>query len=180
MTLKLLFYIAVLFIAIFGYRNYTVGSNQLQVGDDAPNFTLNDAKGQTYHLSDYLGKYLILYFYPKDNTPGCTKEACHFRDDFTQLEKLNTKIVGVSLDGRESHSGFSKQYHLPFPLLTDINGNVADSYNALTNFYVIKITKRRTFLINPAGKIAKIYTGIDVSNHSQQIIDDIKLIEYKQ
>lgn len=180
MTIKLLFYIAVLFIAIFGYLNFAIASTQLKIGDNAPNFSLNDAQGQLHHLSDYLGKYLIFYFYPKDNTPGCTKEACHFRDDFINIEKLDTKIVGISLDGSESHLAFSRQYHLPFPLLTDINGEVADSYNALYDFYVIKIAKRRTFLINPEGKIAKIYAGIDISSHSQQIIDDLKVIQYKQ
>jgi peroxiredoxin Q/BCP len=180
MTLKLLFYFAVLLLATFGYRNYAVASNNLQIGDDAPSFTLNDAQGQTHYLSDYAGKYLVLYFYPKDDTPSCTKEACHFRDDFMQLEKLGAKIVGVSLDSNESHSNFSKKHHLPFPLLTDTNGKVADSYNALTNFYVIKIAKRRTFLINPAGKITKIYTSIDTSNHSQKIIDDLKIIQNKQ
>lgn len=180
MTLKLLFYFAVLLIAIFGYRNYAAAPNQLQIGDDAPSFTLNDAQGQTHYLSDYLGKYLVLYFYPKDDTPGCTKEACHFRDDFTRLEQLDTKILGISLDSSESHSAFSKKYRLPFPLLTDTNGQVADSYNALQNLLVAKIAKRRTFLINPAGKIAKIYTNIDTSKHSQQIIDDVKILQGKQ
>jgi peroxiredoxin Q/BCP len=179
MTLKLLFYIAVLLIAFIGYRNSTTASIPLKIGDDAPNFALNDAQGQTHYLSEYLGKYLIIYFYPKDNTPDCTKEACRFRDDFSQIEKLNAKIVGISLDDSESHSAFSKQYHLPFPLLTDINGGVSDNYNALYNFYIIKIAKRRTFLINTEGKIAKIYADIDVSNHSQQVIIDLKLIQNK-
>ncbi len=177
MMLKLIFYTALLFLAFFGYRSYAAVFNGLKIGDDAPSFTLNDAQGQTHYLSDYAGKYLVLYFYPKDDTPGCTKEACHFRDDMTQLEKLGAKVVGISVDSSKSHEDFAKKYHLPFPLLADTNGSVADSYHALTNFYVIKIAKRYTFLIDPAGKIAKIYTSVDTSNHSQQIIEDLKVTQ---
>lgn len=177
MTLKLLFYSTVLFLAFFGYRSYAAGNQTLQIGEDAPSFTLNDAQGQTHYLSDYAGKYLVLYFYPKDDTPGCTKEACHFRDDMVQLERLGAKVVGISVDNNTSHADFAKKYHLPFPLLSDTNGSVADSYHALTNLYVVKIAKRYTFLISPAGKIAKIYKDVDTSKHSQQIIDDLKVIQ---
>ena len=179
MTLKLFLYIAVLFVAFFGYRSYANSATPLQIGDDAPGFTLNDAQGQTHYLTDYAGKYLVLYFYPKDDTPGCTKEACHFRDDMAQLTKLDANIVGISVDSGKSHADFAKKYHLPFPLLADTDGEVAESYHALTNFYVMKIAKRYTFLINPTGKIVKIYTSVDTSNHSQQIIDDLKLIQHK-
>jgi peroxiredoxin Q/BCP len=176
MTLKLLFYTVILLIAILGYRSYTYASGNLVIGGDAPNFTLNDIKGNTLSLSDYRGKYLVLYFYPKNDTPGCTKEACHFRDDMVQLEKLGAKIVGVSVDSSESNGKFAEKYNLPFTLLADTDGKVADSYNALTNLFVIKIAKRHTFLIDPDGKIKKIYTNVNVSNHSQQIIDDMKAI----
>ncbi len=179
MILKLFFYVAALLLAIFAYRNYTNATIHLKMGDDAPSFTLNDAQGQTHYLSDYMGKYLVLYFYPKDDTPACTKEACHFRDDMAQLEKLGAKVVGVSVDNATSHDEFSKKYNLPFPLLADTRGKVADSYGALTNLYVVKIAKRYTFLISPAGTIAKIYTSVDASNHSQQIIDDLKSIQKK-
>lgn len=179
MTLKLFFYIAVLVMALFGYRSYAAASNNLQTGDDAPAFTLNDGQGQTHYLSDYAGNYLVLYFYPKDDTPGCIKEACHFRDDMTQLEKLGAKVVGISVDNSASHANFAKKYHLPFPLLSDTNGAVAASYGALTNFFIIKVAKRYTFLISPTGKITKIYKSVDTSNHSQQIISDLKLIQSK-
>jgi len=175
--LKLIFYSAVMLLAFFGYRSYASADNGLKIGDEAPSFTLNDAKGQTHYLSDYAGKYLVLYFYPKDDTPGCTKEACHFRDDMAQLETLGAKVVGVSVDNSSSHDDFAKKYHLPFPLLSDSNGHIAASYHALTNFYVLKIAKRHTFLISPAGKIAKIYRNVDASNHSKQIIDDLKAIQ---
>lgn len=179
MTLKLIFYIAVLFLAFFGYRSYANALDPLQIGDDAPDFTLNDGQGQTHYLSDYAGKYLVLYFYPKDDTPGCTKEACNFRDDMAQLTKLDASIVGISVDSGKSHANFAKKYSLPFPLLADTDGKVAGSYHALTNFYVMKIAKRYTFLINPSGKIVKLYKSVDTSNHSQQIIDDLKLIQSK-
>jgi peroxiredoxin Q/BCP len=177
MILKLIFYSAVFILAIFGYRSYSISSDQLLTGDDAPSFTLNDAQGETHYLSKYAGKYLVLYFYPKDDTPECTKEACYFRDDLEQFKKLGANIVGISIDSAASHADFAKKYHLPFPLLADTDGKVAESYHALTNFYVVKIAKRYTFLINPAGKIAKVYTNVDTSKHSQQIVEDLKLIQ---
>ncbi len=180
MLLKLFFYTAVLLIAILGYRSFAHASNSLTIGADAPDFTLNDAKGNKHSLSDYRGKYLVLYFYPKNDTPGCTKEACHFRDDMVQLEKLGAKIIGVSVDSSESHGKFAEKYKLPFTLLADTDGKVADSYHALTNLFIVKIAKRHTFLIDADGKIKKIYTNVNVSNHSQQIIDDLKAIQTRQ
>ncbi len=177
MLLKLFLYCFVLMIAILGYRSYAYGSQGLSIGDDAPGFTLNDANGKVHALSDYRGQFLVLYFYPKNDTPGCTKEACHFRDDMTQLENLGAKIVGVSVDDSASHKQFAEKYHLPFPLLADTEGLVAEKYHALTHLFFFKIAKRHTFLINPQGKISKIYTSVNVSNHSQQIIDDLKQLQ---
>jgi len=128
-------------------------------------------------LSDYAGQWVVLYFYPKDDTPGCTKEACSFRDDLHQLENLGAKVVGVSVDDSDSHAKFAQKYHLPFPLLADKNGKVADNYGALTNLGIIKIAKRYTFLVAPDNKIAKVYQSVDTSRHSQQIIDDLKLLK---
>ncbi len=180
MLLKLFFYIIVLLVAILGYRSYAHSSERLNTGDSAPDFALSDAAGKLHRLSDFSGNYLVLYFYPKNDTPGCTKEACHFRDDMTQLEKLGAKVVGVSVDSRESHQQFAEKYHLPFPLLADTDGAIAEKYHALTNLLIFKIAKRHTFLINPQGKISKIYTSVDVSNHSQQIIDDLKQLQKTQ
>ena len=171
--LKILFYVAVLILAFFGYRYYSNASNTLKAGDNAPNFSLDDATGKTHHLSDYAGQYLVLYFYPKDDTPGCTKEACEFRDDLPKLEKLGAKVVGISVDDGRSHADFAKKYHLSFPLLSDTDGKVAKQYNALTNLGFVKIAKRYTFLINPAGKLEKIYLSVNTSKHSQEIIDDL-------
>jgi peroxiredoxin Q/BCP len=149
----------------------------LKIGDDAPTFMLPDSQGNQVSLNDYKGKWAVLYFYPKDDTPGCTKEACQFRDDFKTLETLGAKVIGVSIDDSFSHKKFAEKYNLPFPLLSDASGEVADRYGALNNFLVIKLAKRYTFLINPQGKIAKIYLSVDTSKHSQEIIDDLKKLK---
>jgi peroxiredoxin Q/BCP len=144
------------------------------VGQAAPDFSLQDQNGKTHRLADYAGKWLVLYFYPKDDTPGCTKEACSFRDDLFQLEKLGAKVVGVSVDDTDSHAKFAAKYNLPFPLLADTDAKVAESYGALNNLLVIKIAKRYTFLIDPQSKIAKSYLSVDTSRHSLEIIEDLK------
>jgi peroxiredoxin Q/BCP len=149
-----------------------------KIGDIAPTFELLDQAGQLKKLTDFKGKWVVLYFYPKDDTPGCTKEACSFRDDLKQLEKLDAQVIGISVDQSDSHAKFASKYHLPFPLLADQDAKVAESYGALNNLLVIKIAKRYTFLIDPSGKIAKIYLNVDTSRHSQEIIDD--LIKNKQ
>jgi thioredoxin-dependent peroxiredoxin len=174
MSLKIIFYISVLVLAFLGYRYYNSNhSSPLKVGQDAPTFTLPDANGNSVSLSQYAGQWVVLYFYPKDDTPGCTKEACHFRDDMHKLEQLGAKVIGVSVDDSESHAEFSKKYALPFPLLSDVDGTVASQYQALTNLGPVKIAKRYTYLIDPNGKFAKIYLDVDTSKHSQQIIDDL-------
>ena len=166
-------------IAIVFYllRANVVAAPILKIGDDAPTFTLPDSQGNQVNLSNYTGKWLVLYFYPKDDTPGCTTEACHFRDDFKFLESLGAKVVGVSIDDSFSHKKFAEKYNLPFPLLSDSSGEVASRYGALNNFLVIKLAKRYTYLINPQGKIAKIYLSIDTSKHSQEIIEDLKTLK---
>jgi len=179
MLLKLAFYTTILLIAILGYRSYSAASGSLKIGDSAPDFELYDAKAQLHKLSDYKGQYLVLYFYPKDDTPGCTKEACHFRDDMSQLEALGAKVVGISIDTKDSHEKFAEKYKLPFTLLSDTDGKVAASYHALTDLLVTKVAKRYTFLIDPDSKIKMVYTNVDVSSHSQQIIDDLKRIQIR-
>ena len=108
----------------------------LKIGDDAPSFTLPDSQDNQVSLNDYKGKWAVLYFYPKDDTPGCTKEACQFRDDFKTLEALGAKVVGISVDDSFSHRKFAEKYNLPFPLLSDASGEVADRYGALNNFLI--------------------------------------------
>lgn len=175
--MKLIFFSLVLLASIFGFYNISNAATLPKAGDKAPDFNLPDTKGTLHGLSNYSGKWLVLYFYPKDDTPGCTKEACSFRDDLSKLDQLGAQIVGVSVDDSGSHAKFAEKYHLPFPLLSDKDGKVADSYGALMNLFVIKIAKRYTFLIDPQGTIAKVYLSVDTSRHSQEIIDDLKTMK---
>jgi len=164
-------------IAFYLFRVNVMAAPILKIGDDAPTFTLPDSLGNQVSLNDYKGKWVVLYFYPKDDTPGCTTEACHFRDDFKSLEAISAKVIGVSIDDSFSHKKFAEKYNLPFPLLSDASGEVASRYGALNNFLVIKLAKRYTYLINPQGKIAKIYLSVDTSKHSQEIIEDLKKLK---
>ena len=176
MTFSTFFYAVVLVIAAIGFWSYHRMTPPPAENTLAPSFSLQDAIGKTHQLSDYQGKWLVLYFYPKDDTPGCTAEACHFRDDMSQLTQLGANVVGISVDDGQSHADFAKKYNLPFALLSDTDGRVASSYGALTNLYVAKFAKRYTFLINPEGLIAKAYLNVATSKHSQQIINDLKAL----
>ncbi len=145
-----------------------------KAGQPAPDFSLPDQEGRLHKLSDYSGKWLVLYFYPKDDTPGCTQEACAFRDDLHQLTALGALVVGVSADDSSSHAEFAKKYNLPFPLLADKGAEVAARYGAQSNFGLFKLAKRYTFLISPQGKISKVYEKVETSRHSGEIIVDLK------
>jgi peroxiredoxin Q/BCP len=175
--MKIIIFLALIGASFFAYRQWNASGNVPQIGAPAPPFRLADAKLKVHTLADYAGSWLVLYFYPKDDTPGCTKEACHFRDDWVKLEKLGAKVVGVSVDNAGSHEKFAEKYHLPFPLLSDADASVAKSYGALNDLGVAKIAKRYTFLINPEGNIAKVYLKIDTSKHSQEIIDDLNVLK---
>lgn len=144
------------------------------VGTAAPDFSLPDQNGKQRSLSDWRGKWVVLYFYPKDDTPGCTEEACTFRDDLEQLSAMDAQVVGISIDTSESHKAFADKYHLPFPLLADAKADVAAKYGALSDWLVIKLAKRYTFLINPNGRIVKAYLSVDTSRHSAEIVSDLK------
>jgi peroxiredoxin Q/BCP len=146
-------------------------------GQAAPDFTLPDQHGKRHGLADYRGQWVVLYFYPKDDTPGCTQEACHFRDDLHRLTAQGAQVLGISVDDSDSHAAFAKKYHLPFPLLADHDGAVATRYGALRDLAVVKFAKRYTFLIDPQGRIAKTYLKVDTSRHSQEIIDDLKRLK---
>lgn len=145
-----------------------------EVGKPAPDFQLQDQAGNTHALKDYHGKWLVLYFYPKDDTPGCTQEACAFRDDLQQLTEMGADVVGISVDDTDSHAEFAKKYHLPFPLLADKDGHVAASYGALLNLGFMKMARRYTFLVDTRGNIGKVYLSVETSRHSKDIIADLK------
>jgi peroxiredoxin Q/BCP len=124
------------------------------VGQAAPDFHLQDQKGDWHKLADEHGKWLVLYFYPKDFTPGCTTEVCTFRDDIVALRKAGADVLGVSLDEVKSHAEFAEKYHVPFRLLSDADANVAKAYGVYTERGPMKYARRETFLIDPQGKVA--------------------------
>lgn len=149
----------------------------LNIGDTPKDFSLLDQNGNPHSLKKYKGKWVVLYFYPKDDTPGCTKEACSFRDSYTELQKLNVTILGVSKDSVKSHKKFAEKYNLNFSLLSDEEHKVIGEYGAwgkkkfMGREYDGII--RMTYLIDKKGKIAKIYPKVNPLNHSTQIIDDL-------
>ena len=116
----------------------------------------------------------MLYFYPKDDTPGCTKQACGFRDDIDKLNALDAEIIGISVDNPRSHADFAKKYQLPFKLLADSEAITALKYNSLINLGIIKFAKRNTFLINPQGQIEKIYVSVSAANNATEVTNDLK------
>ena len=138
----------------------------------APEFTLQDQHKQLHSLADYLGKYVLVYFYPKDDTPGCTKEACMIRDIYTDFEKAGIIVLGISADSPESHEAFAKKYELPFTLLSDPMHDVIKRYGAQGALG----TKRISYLIDPEGKIAEVYPKVDPASHASEILEDVKKI----
>ena len=149
----------------------------VELNQAAPGFLLNDAHGVAHKLEDYHGQWLIIYFYPKDNTPGCTKEACALRDDSEKFSSLNTKVIGISTDNSKSHLSFSQKQSLPYALLSDPDGKVSSAYSALFKLGPVKFCKRHSFIIDPAGKIVKIYRSVSPSLHSQELLQDLQLLQ---
>jgi len=152
---------------------------RLNAGDMAPAFTLGDQNGKTHSLADYRGHWLVLYFYPKDDTPGCTTEACRFRDEYQVYLHRGVTVLGVSIDSRESHERFAKKYDLPFPLLADTDGTVAKEYGAYWSFWPLRFARRYTFLIDPQGRIARTYYKVSPKQHSAQLIADLEILQQK-
>jgi peroxiredoxin Q/BCP len=148
-------------------------------GDVAPDFRLQDQNGEWHTLEQYRGQWVALYFYPKDDTPGCTTEACSFRDNIFAFRERDAVILGISLDDVESHEEFAGKYSLPFALLSDPDGKVADTYGVVTNLGITKFAKRQSFLIAPDGTIAKHYEKVDPDSHSKQILSDLIALQGK-
>ena len=162
-------------VALLGLQ--AAHATELTIGDPAPGFSLKDQANQPHALADYRGRWVVLYFYPKDDTPGCTTEACNFRDDLPALRALGVQILGVSIDSTESHAQFAKKFDLPFPLLADTSGRVARAYDALTSFGPVRFARRHTFIIDPDGKIAKVYRNVKPATHSREIQRDVKALQ---
>lgn len=149
----------------------------LKIGDKAPEFTLQSDQDKTVSLTDFLGKKVILYFYPKDNTPGCTREACDFRDGLNHFDQQNAEILGISKDSPAQHRKFREKYALPFTLLSDASGDVCVAYDVIgeksmfgRSFLAIK---RSTFLIDEQGIIRAIWRKVKVNGHTQQVLDEL-------
>ena len=159
-------------------KKSTFSNTLLQVGDSAPRFSLEDQSGQTVTLADLKGQPVVLYFYPKDMTPGCTQEACDFRDSIAKLNKIKATVLGVSKDSVDSHKRFAEKYNLNFSLLSDVDGKTCEDYGVWQekSLYGRKFMGivRMTFLIGPDQKIKKIYPKVKVQGHVDAIIEDLK------
>lgn len=156
-----------------GMGNILGADIELKIGDSAPDFNLIDQNEKEHKLSDYFGEKIVVYFYPKDDTPGCTKEACSIRDNFTQFKENNIIVFGISYDSPRSHKKFAEKYNLPFILLSDSAKSVARLYNSKGWL----MAKRNTFLIDKEGKIFKIYKKVDVSTHTESILNDFSKLK---
>jgi len=166
-------------LVVLGLFSFGLAAAEIAAGEPAPDFHLMDQNGETHTLADYRGRWLVLYFYPKDDTPGCTKEACEFRDDHDRLASMGVALLGVSTDDLDSHQEFAEKYHLPFPLLSDANGEVAHSYGSLLQLGPIKFAKRHSFIIDPQGRIATIYRDVNPKIHSDEVIAQLQALGAK-
>ncbi len=146
-------------------------------GSNAPDFTLSSQEGSSVSLKDYRGKWVVLYFYPKDQTPGCSREAHNFQVDQPKYAERNAVVLGVSLDSVDSHKKFCAKEGLNFKLLADTDHKVTDSYGSLTNLGLVKFAARHTFLIDPNGKIAKAYTSVDPIKHSAEVLAELDVLQ---
>ncbi|WP_232023432.1 peroxiredoxin [Thiomicrorhabdus aquaedulcis] len=155
----------------------TAQASGLKLGDDAPLFSLTNQHLKTIELKALQGKWVVVYFYPKNETPGCTTEACSFRDNINRLIAQDAVVLGISLDTVESHQAFAKNHNLPFDLLADTDGKVAASFDALLDLKMVKFAKRHSFIINPQGKLAKIYRDVNTDTHVRDVLKDLQTLQ---
>ena len=159
-------------------RPATALADPPKVGQPAPDFRLQDQNGKWVTLSEHRGKWVVLYFYPKDNTPGCTTQACEFRDDIFAFRRANTVILGVSVDDVESKKGFAKEHSLPFQVLADPTKQVTRDFGVLTSMLgLMEFARRDTFIIDPQGRIARHWPKVDATGHSQRVLAELKKLQ---
>ena len=158
------------------FLHTTAPADELTVGHPAPDFALPDQHSIEHRLASYRGQWLVLYFYPKADTAGCTTEACQFRDDIYQYQRLNVKLLGISTDNVKSQQEFAEKHHLPFPLLSDPDGSTATSYDSFTSIGPLRFAKRHTFIIDPDGRIAHIFSDVDPQTHNHDVLAALKLL----
>jgi thioredoxin-dependent peroxiredoxin len=176
--LLLLVLIVIAVAAIFLLPRLLSSSRAIPVpGTIAPDFTLLSQEGKSVSLKEFSGKWVVLYFYPKDQTPGCTREAHNFQLDQSKYDQRNSVVLGVSLDSADSHKKFCTKEGLNFKLLADRDGKVSEEYGSLTNLGVAKFAARHTFLIDPSGKVRKAYTRVDPSRHSEDVLAALDLLQ---
>ena len=156
-----------------GFAAAAAAAGGPEAGDAAPGFRLQDQKGAWHALADRAGGWTVLYFYPKDFTPGCTTQVCTFRDDIIALRKAGAEVWGVSLDDVKSHAEFAEKYKVPFQLLSDADQAVAKAYGVLVSKVGMEYARRETFLVDPAGKVAKRYRDVDPKENSKQVLADL-------
>ena len=176
MLLRIAVLIVVVIVIVVLFR-LTLRSANPAEGTNAPDFTLNSQEGSPVSLKDYRGKWVVLYFYPRDQTPGCSREAHNFQVDQSRYAERNAVVLGVSVDSVDSHKKFCAKEGLNFKLLADTEHKVSDSYGSLTNLGLVKFAARHTFLIDPTGKIAKVYTSVDPAKHSQEVLAELDGLE---
>ena len=150
------------------------------LGSLAPDFTLPSQDSASVSLKDYRGSWVVLYFYPKDQTPGCTREAHNFQADEAKYAARHAVVLGVSVDSVDSHKKFCAKEELNFKLLADSDGKVSGTYGSLTNLGVVKFAARHTFLIDPTGKVARVYTSVDPARHSGDVLAALDQLQKQQ
>ena len=155
------------------FVNAAETQQQPEVGKPAPDFSLTTSDGSQVSLKDFKGKWVVLYFYPKDFTSGCTMEAHNFQRDLTKYQETGAVILGVSVDTAQSHKEFCAKEGLNFKLLADPDAKVSTEYGSVMDYKGSKLAARNTFLINPKGEIAKVYTGVKPADHSEQVLKDL-------
>jgi len=144
------------------------------VGEPAPGFELADQYGETHSLEDFRGKWLVVFFYPKADTPGCTTEACNFRDNIYAIRGAGAEVVGISVDSVEDQMKFSEKYKLPFTILSDTGGETCDDYGVLRSFGSMEVANRESFLVDPDGIVVKHYEKVSPDSHTQEVIADLQ------
>jgi len=169
--------LVLLVIGFLAVRSFAASDVVPQVGQMAPTFTLPSQEGTPISLTSYKGKWVVLYFYPKDMTSGCTREAHEFQNDLEKFKAANAVILGVSVDSVDSHKQFCTKDSLTFTLLSDADKKVVTDYGSLGDYMGIKIAKRNTFLIDTTGKIAKVWTGVDPANASNEVLTALASLE---
>jgi thioredoxin-dependent peroxiredoxin len=177
MLLRIVLLLLVVIVIVLFVPRLLSRSAAPAVGAAAPDFTLPSQEGSSVSLKDYRGKWVVLYFYPKDQTPGCTREAHNFQADQPKYAERNAVVLGVSVDSVESHKKFCAREGLNFKLLADTDHKVSEAYGSLTNFGVVKFAARHTFLIDPTGKVAKEYPNVDPVKHSEEVLAELDALQ---